>query len=99
MSNVRLTWALPAVSARQKPIQYTEISVRVDPGLPWTVQDIVDYNAIQELLFIDVPPGEQFYQAVVFDIDGRAGNPVETSVAVPFDPPGEVSTLTAVVEG
>ena len=98
MSNVRLTWVLPTVSARQKPIQVTEISVRVDPLFPWTVQDIVDPSVTQELLFVDVPPGDQFYQAVVIDVDGARGNPVDTSVAVPFDPPGVVTTLVAVVE-
>lgn len=98
MSNVRLTWTLPAVSARQRPIQHTEISVRVDPTLPWTVQDVVVPGVAQELVFFDVPPGDQYYQAVVVDVDGLRGAPVETSVAVPFDPPGTVTELTATIE-
>lgn len=99
MSNVRVTWALPNVSARQKPIQHTEISVRVDPALPWTVQDVVLPDVPQELIFFDVFPGTQYYQAVVIDTDNVRGNPVETNVAVPFDPPGTVTSLTAVLEG
>ena len=98
MSNVRVTWGLPAVSARQKPIQHTEISVRVDPTLPWVVQDIVVPTAAQELLFFDVAPGTHHYRAVVVDIDGVRGAEAETSVVVPFDPPGVVTSLTATVE-
>jgi hypothetical protein len=98
MSNVRVTWALPAVSARQKPILHTEISVRVDPSLPWTVQDTVTPDVTQELVFFDVFPGDQYYRAVVIDIDGVRGAEVETSIAVPFDPPGVVTDLNAVLE-
>lgn len=98
MSNVRVTWVLPTVTPRQKPIQFTEISVRADPALPWTVQDVVAPDVTQELLFVDVPSGDQFYQAVVVDVDNVRGNPVETSIAIPFDPPGVVTDLTATLE-
>ena len=98
MSNVRVTWVLPVVTPRQKPILHTEIAVRVDPSLPWTVQDTVVPGGAQELLFVDVPPGDQFYRATVIDTDLVRGAPVETTVAVPFDPPGTVTELTATVE-
>jgi len=98
MSNVRVSWTVPVVSARQKAIQHTEISVRVSTSLPWTVQDVVVPSVTQELLFIDVAPGDQFYQAIVVDIDGVRGLPVETTVAVPFDAPGVVTSLAAVIE-
>ena len=98
MSNVRLTWDLPAVTPRQRPIQFTEISVRVDPSLPWTVQDTVAPDVTQELVLFDVAPGDHFYRAVIVDADGVRGAEVETNIAVPFDPPGVVSTFTAVLE-
>lgn len=98
MSNVRLSWALPPVTPRQKPIRHTEISVRVDPALPWTVQDVVVPTVTQELVFFDVAPGTHYYRAVVIDTDGVRGAEAETNVAVPFDPPGVVTSLTAVIE-
>jgi hypothetical protein len=98
MSNVRVSWALPPVSPRQKPILHTEISVRVDPSLPWTVQDTVTPDVPQELVFFDVAPGDQYYRAVVVDTDFVRGAEVETSIAVPFDPPGVVTNFSAVLE-
>ena len=98
MSNVRVTWTLPNVSNRQRPIQHTEISVRLDPSLPWTVQDVVAPDVVQELVFFDVVPGTHYYQAVVVDTEGVRGPAVETSVSIPFDPPGSVSNLTATIE-
>jgi hypothetical protein len=98
MSNVRLSWALPTVTPRQRPIQHTEISVRVASTLPWTVQDIVVPTGLQELVFIDVAPGDQFYRAVVVDVDNVRGAEVTTGATIGFDAPGVVTALTAVVE-
>ena len=98
MGNVRLTWALPEVTSRQKPILHTEISVKLAPELSWTVQDIVVPTATQEILFANVFPGTKYYQAVIIDEDSTRGVPVETNIAVPFDAPGVVTTLTAVLE-
>ena len=98
MSNVRLTWDLPVVSARQAAISHTIIDFRVDPTLPWTLQDTVDVAAIQELLFVDVQPGAYFYRATVVDVDGVSGLPVETSITVAFDPPGAVTNFIATEE-
>ena len=98
MSNVRVTWVLPAVSNRQKPILHTEISVRVDPSFPWTVQDVVTPDVAQELVFFDVAPGDHYYRAVVVDVDNVRGGEVETSIAVPFEAPGVVTTFTATLE-
>lgn len=95
MSNVKLTWTLPNVSSRQKPIKHTMISVRVDPSLPWTDQTPVAPDGAQEINFIDVAPGTYYYRGIVEDVDGKAGDPVETSVTVPFDPPGVISSFTA----
>jgi hypothetical protein len=98
MSNVRLTWVLPPVTPRQKPILHTEISVRNDAVLPWTVQDVVDPASIQELLFVDVAPGDKFYRAVVVDTDNVRGAEVETSTSLPFDAPGVVTAFAAAIE-
>ena len=98
MANVRLTWTLPTVSATQRPIDFVRISSRDATTLPWTAIQDVSAASNQELLFADEPPGQHFYQAVVFDIDGVSGAPVETSADVPFDAPGSVTNLTASVE-
>ncbi len=95
MSNVKLSWVLPTVSSRQKPISHVEISVRTDTTLPWTVQDTVTPDVVQELELFDVAPGMYYYQAVVVDTDLVRGNPVETTIDVPFDPPGTVTSFTA----
>jgi hypothetical protein len=99
MSNIRLSWGLPNVSNRQRPIMHTEISVRVDAALPWTLQDTVDVSSTQELVQFDAVPGTQFFKAVVFDIDGRAGPEALTNATVDFDAPGMVIGFTSVVEG
>lgn len=99
MSNVRLTWNLPTVSSvLQRPIQSTEISVRVDTSFPWTVQDNVDPSSAQELLLVDVAPGTYYYQGVVVDVDGVRGSPVETSIDIPFEAPGSITNFTATLE-
>jgi hypothetical protein len=98
MSNVRVSWALPPVSPRQRPIQHTEISVRVSDTLPWTIQDTITPDVSQELVFVDVAPGTQYFRAVVVDVDGTRGPEDTTMTDVVFDPPGAVTALTAVVE-
>lgn len=98
MSNVRVSWVLPNVTPNQKPIQHTEISVRVANILPWTVQDIVSPDVAQELLFVDTAAGTLFFRAIVVDIDEVRGAGKETSSETPFDVPGTVTTLIAVVE-
>lgn len=99
MSNVRLTWNLPAVGPSQAPIAGVRIEINADPAtLPWVEQDTVLVDAPQELLFVDAAPGTMFYRATVIDAEGNEGAPADTSVAVPFDPPGTVTNLTATVE-
>lgn len=98
MSNVRLTWVTPTPTPRQKPILHTEISVRNDPTLPWTVQDTVVPTASQELLFVDVAPGDKYYRGVVVDVDNVRGAEVEATISVPFDAPGTITLFTATLE-
>ena len=99
MSDVRLTWDLPTVTARQYPIAHVRIEFRVDESLPWTIQDMVDVAAVQELLFVDVQPGTFFYQAIVVDEQGQEGAPVETNITLAFDLPGSVENFLATEEG
>lgn len=96
MTDVRLTWELPNVGSRQRPIQSTKISFRVDASLPWTVQEMV-LAPETELLFQDVPSGTIFYQAIAVDDLGQESTPVETSVDIAFDPPGAVANFQATV--
>lgn len=99
MSNVRLTWTLPSVSPIQQPIQHTEIAFRVaSQTLPWTIQDRVAPDVAQELLFVDVAPGDYEYRAVVVDVDGQRGPEAFANASVPFALPGVVTNLTATVE-
>lgn len=99
MSNVRLTWTLPSVSPIQKPIQHTEIAFRVaSASLPWTIQDTVAPDVTQELLFVDVQPGDYEYRAVVVDTDGQRGPDAFAAASIPFATPGSVSDFTATVE-
>jgi len=100
MANVRLTWGLPAAGASQRPIAAVRVEINADPTqLPWTEQATIDAAAPQELLFSDVPAGEQFYRAIAIDEAGAEDpNPPQTSVDVPFDLPGSVTNLTATIE-
>lgn len=98
MANRRLTWTLPNVSGRQAAISHTRIDFRVDPSLPWTTQDNVPADGVQELLFLDVNPGTFYYQATVVDVEGQEGPPVETSAFLQYDPPGSVTDFIATDE-
>ena len=98
MSDVRLTWGLPLPTSRQRPLDYVRVDFRVDATFPWTEQDRVDPAAAQELLFVDVAPGEYFYQVVVVDTGGVESLPVETSTIVDFEAPTAVANLLATVE-
>ena len=96
MSDRKLNWVLPNVSARQHPIAGVEIAFRVDASLPWTVQTIVPASKDpQELLFADVPVGEMFYRAVVIDAVGARGNDAIISATGDYDIPGSVTNFTA----
>ena len=98
MPDVRLTWDLPPVSNRQAAIRDVEISFRA-AGIPdWTIQDNIAPDVAQEIVFVDVAPGDYEYQAVVYDIIDVAGAPVTASASVPFDPPGEVANFTVILE-
>lgn len=95
MADRKLTWALPNVSARQHPIDGTEIAFRVDTSFPWQVQTIVPATDPQELLFADIPVGEMFYRAVVIDAVGARGNDAIISATGAYDIPGSVTNFTA----
>lgn len=98
MSDVRLSWNLPELTSRQLRIAHIRVDFRVDDSLPWTEQDTVPADAVQELLFSDVAPGTYFYRVTVVDIaDAEASNFVSADVA--FDDPSAVVNLQAVVEG
>ena len=98
MANRRLTWDLPTVTPRQAAIAGVRIEFRVDPSFDWTVQDTVAPDVTQELLFVDVAPGTFFYRAIVVDVEGTEGAPVEIEVFGSFDVPGEVTNFVATDE-
>lgn len=96
-NKVALSWTLPEVSARQRPIQYAKVEYRVSASLPWTEQGRVAPNSEQKLEFSDVAPGTYYYQVTVVDADNVAGAPSPTQATVGFDPPGSVVNLVATV--
>ena len=97
MSDVRLSWTLPELTPRQLGIAHVRVDFRADAGLPWTEQDTVAADAVQELLFSDVAPGEYFYRVSVVDTAGEEAAAF-TSADVAFDDPSAVVDLQAIVE-
>ena len=95
MANVSLSWALPTVSPRQRPILHTRIDFRAVGVAQWTTQDVVAPDVAQALEFVDVAPGDYEYRGTVVDVDLVEGSPVTTTVSVPFDPPGQITSFTA----
>jgi hypothetical protein len=95
-NKVTLSWTLPVVSNRQRPIQFAKVEYRVSPNLPWTEQDRVAPTSAQTLEFADVAPGTYYYQVTVVDIDNVSGPAVPAQAQLGFDPPGPVTGLTAV---
>ncbi len=98
MANVRLTWALPPVTGRQRPIRETKIEFRALGIQQWTEQDRVAPDVAQELVFVDVAPGDYEYRGTVVDVDGKEGPPETTTASVPFDGPGSITSFTATLE-
>ena len=93
MSDVRITYTLPSVSGTQRPLSHVLIQTRVDPSLPWSGGVQVDVPA-EEWTFIDVDSGTWYYLLTVFDdADVPSLNPVEVSIDVPFDAPGDVTNV------
>lgn len=99
MATIRtITWALPPVSARQRPIARTRVEFRVKSlaDLPWTLQDEVAASGAQSLAINDPAPGTFEYRFVVVDVDGKQGLPVTQEKSSDYDPPGSVSGVSIV---
>ena len=99
MATIRtITWTLPTVSARQRPIARTRLEFRVKSlvDLPWTLQDEVAAGGEQKLVINDPAPGAFEYRFIVIDVDGKQGLPVIQEKATDFDPPGSVSGVSIV---
>jgi hypothetical protein len=93
-----ITWALPAVGSRQRPLSKTRVEYRVKSAaeLPWTVQDEVAADGEQKLVIQDPAPGTFEYRFTVIDIDGKAGSAVVAEKSADFDPPGSVGNVQIV---
>ncbi len=89
-----LSWELPQVGSRQAAIAHVRISQRVAPEFPWTEITTVAADQPQQLVLPQVNPGTIYYQAIVVDVDGQEGPPVETSGTLAFDLPGSVTNFT-----
>ena len=98
MSDVRLSWTLPEPTSRQLRISHVRVDFRVSVDAPWTEQDTVPADAVQELLFSDVAPGMYFYQATVVDVAGVESQPAQASADIAFDDPSDILDLVAIIE-
>ena len=98
MANVRLSWLLPSVSPRQRPLEHTIIDARVAAELPWTAISNVPANLPSELVIEDSAPGRWFFRARAFDDQGTPGPEATTQVDVGFDPPGAIAEFSATLE-
>lgn len=99
MANRRLTWGWPDVGPRQAALSHATIDLRVDPSIPWDLQDTVDASGPGELLLIDVNPGQFYYRCTIFDVEGTPDeSPAETSIIGAYDPPGSAVNFTAADE-
>lgn len=97
MANAILTWKLPSPTNRQRPLGGVRIESRVSDSLPWTLTATVAAPG-EELVIEDIAPGDWFFRATVFDVDGRESSPVEAQTSVDFDPPSEVTDFSARIE-
>lgn len=93
-----ITWKLPPVTSRQRPLAHTlvEYRVKAETALPWTLQDQVAADGEQKLVIQDPAPGTFEYQLTAVDIDGKKGSPVVAEKAADFDPPGQISSVQIV---
>ena len=94
MNNVLLTWSLPNVGGRQRPLSGVRIAARVSDELPWTNIAFVAVPGT-ELLLEDVAPGTWFYRAVVEDDSGAMSTAAFAQADVDFDAPGAVAAFAA----
>ena len=96
-----ISWTLPTVGARQRPLSTTKIEFRakVTSGTPnpWSLQDTVAASAAQQQLVIQNPPVGTFeYQLTWTDIDGRSSDPLLAEKTGAFDKPGQGTNVQIV---
>lgn len=96
--NVRLTWAWPNVSVRQRPLKEAIIEGRVAADQPWTELNRVPADQSAELLLTDVAPGTWEYRGIAVDDLDQQSVPVTTTVDVPFGVPDPLVSFSGVVE-
>jgi hypothetical protein len=95
MSNVRIAWKDPA-NVRQG-IAHIDVQASVDGGVtPSSIAQVAP--GVQFLVDQDVQPGTWTYDLYVVAADGQRSAKVTGSIAVPFQPPGAVTTLTLNIE-
>jgi hypothetical protein len=100
MTTRTISWALPTVSAKQRPIDHTVVEYRAKPNageLQWTVQDQVAANGEQKLEIADPAPGTFQYRLTAVDVDGKADpNSPIVEKALDFDAPSSVTNIQVI---
>lgn len=90
-----ITWDLPEVSSRQRPIKQVLVEARTSDEFPWApAGNPVPVDGPQEFNMENMDPGAWFFRLVVVDeADVRSPNPPEFEFGIDFDPPGNVSNV------
>lgn len=93
--NLRLSWTFKQPTSKQRPIAGVLIEGRVAPSLPFQPIEFVPV-LLTTVDVTDLDPGQWEFQGKVRDVDGQYSSPKSVAFAVPFDPPSELATITAV---
>ena len=94
MANIVLTWTLPAVSERQRPIARVLIEISAAPEeAGWTEHRVVPADAEQTVTMVDAAPGTHHYRLTAIDTDGRRSVPVTAQVTVAHQGPSPVTDV------
>lgn len=98
MASIQLTWTLPVVGERQRPLSRVLVQISAEPEESgWTDHKLIAADAKQELTIVDAHPGEHYFRLIVIDADGQRSAPVVVSVSVPYLGPSPVLDAIATV--
>ena len=97
MSDILITWSLPATGPDQQAIAHVLLEISVNPEeVGWTEHRFVQPAAEQQVRMVDVAPGTHHYRLTVIDIDGRRSESVVVTATVAHRGPSPVENAQAV---
>ncbi len=99
MTTRTISWTLDPPTPRQRPIDRTDLSIRVDASFPWTLHTPVLPAEEQKVVFQNVMPGTIEYQLLTYDDAGTPSDPpIELSKSMGWDAPTGPSNVTIIDE-